>query len=55
MTRSDTNRNGQPLGMKRMDDGLKFQIEEVEELYFLCRKNGDSRGRVGKVAEFQRS
>ena len=32
-TRSDTNWAVQPLRMAR---GLKFQIEEVEELYLLC-------------------
>ena len=35
-TRSDTSRAVQPQKMAR---GLKFQIKEIEGLYYLCRKD----------------
>ena len=35
-TWSDTNRAVQP---QKMAGGLKFRIEEVEGLYYLCREN----------------
>ena len=35
LTKSDINRDIQPQKMAR---GLKFQIYEVEELYYLCSK-----------------
>ena len=38
LTRSDTNQAIQPQMMAR---GLKFQIEEVEGLYYLCIENKD--------------
>ena len=39
LTRSDTNRAVQPQKMAR---GLKFRIQEVEGLYYLCSKNKDA-------------
>ena len=36
LTRSDTNRTVQPQNMAR---GLKFQIKEVEGLYYRCSEN----------------
>ena len=35
-SRSDTNRAVQP---QKMDMGLKFRIQKVEELYYLCSEN----------------
>ena len=35
LSRSDTNRAGQP---QKMASGLKFQFQEVEGLYYLCRE-----------------
>ena len=44
-TSSDTNRTVQPQKKAR---GLKFQIEEVEGLYYLCSENTGCFGIVFK-------
>ena len=36
LTRSDANRVGKP---KKIARGLKFQISDKEELYYLCSEN----------------
>ena len=38
-TRSDIN---QAVQLQKMDRGLKFQIEKVEGLYYLCSENKDA-------------
>ena len=50
-TRSDTNRAVQPQDMPR---GLKFQIQEVEGLYYLCsEKKGADQLRGYRAADLR--
>ena len=50
-TRSDTN---QALQLQKMARGLKFQIKEVEGLYYPCRENkGDDQLCVYREADLR--